>query len=176
MNYNHFTIDERIVIAQLMKSGCSIREISRILDRVMEGKLDPVIEALINEDIKQKLSGKEFVSYMNSLPIDITWNSQGDTCKKWTYSEIFQLKTEMMNYVKPIVEYQRYLEKLITNYQTQEEIISLNIEFTREKIDECIDILWGKPTEEQPPTEGQPDEEQPPTEGQPDEEQPPAEE
>ena len=29
------------------------------LDRVMEGKLDPVIEALINEDIKQKLSGKE---------------------------------------------------------------------------------------------------------------------
>ena len=139
------------------------------------------------------LSGKEFVSYMNSLPIDITWNSQGDTCKKWTYSEIFQLKTEMMNYVKPIVEYQRYLEKLITNYQTQEEIISLNIEFTREKIDECIDILWGKPTEEQPPTEEkpgegeQPTEEQPPaeekpgegeqpTEEQPTEEQPPAEE
>ena len=137
------------------------------------------------------LSGKEFVSYMNSLPIDITWNSQGDTCKKWTYSEIFQLKTEMMNYVKPIVEYQRYLEKLITNYQTQEEIISLNIEFTREKIDECIQILWGKPDEEQPPVEEKPDgeeqqspveekpdeeEQQLPTEDQPNEEQPPIEE
>ena len=128
------------------------------------------------------LSGEKFGEYMNSLPIDLTWNSQGDTCKKWTYSEIFQLKTEVMNYVKPIVEYQRYLEKLITNYQTQEEIISLNIEFTREKIDECIDILWGKPTEEQPPAEEkpgegeQPTEEQPPTEGQPDEEQPPTEE
>ena len=33
MNYNHFNMDERIVIAQLMKSGYSIREISRILDR-----------------------------------------------------------------------------------------------------------------------------------------------
>ena len=79
-----------------------------------------------------------------------------------------------MNYVKPIVEYQRYLEKLITNYQTQEEIISLNIEFTREKIDECIQILWGKPTEEQPTEEQPPVEEQPDKE-QPTEEQPPTE-
>ncbi|AIO18011.1 Peptide chain release factor 1 [Candidatus Izimaplasma bacterium HR1] len=29
------------------------------LDRVMEGKLEPVIEALINEDLKRKLEGKE---------------------------------------------------------------------------------------------------------------------
>ena len=29
------------------------------LDRVMEGKLDPVLEALINEDLKRKLEGKE---------------------------------------------------------------------------------------------------------------------
>ena len=117
------------------------------------------------------LSGEEFGLYMNSLPIDLTWNSQGDTCKKWTYSEIFQLKTEMMNYVKPIVEYQRYLEKLITNYQTQEEIASLNIEFTRDKIDECIDILWGKPSEEQPPVEEKPPIEEKPDEDQPTEEQ-----
>ena len=29
------------------------------LDRIMEGKLDPIIEALIQEDQKQKLSGEE---------------------------------------------------------------------------------------------------------------------
>ncbi len=29
------------------------------LDRVMEGKLEPVVEALINEDLKRKLEGKE---------------------------------------------------------------------------------------------------------------------
>ncbi len=29
------------------------------LDRVMEGKLEPIIEALINEDLKRKLEGKE---------------------------------------------------------------------------------------------------------------------
>ncbi len=29
------------------------------LDRVMEGKLEPVIEALITEDLKRKLEGKE---------------------------------------------------------------------------------------------------------------------
>ena len=29
------------------------------LDRVMDGKLDPILEALINEDLKRKLEGKE---------------------------------------------------------------------------------------------------------------------
>ena len=29
------------------------------LDRVMEGKLEPVIDALITEDLKRKLEGKE---------------------------------------------------------------------------------------------------------------------
>ena len=33
MNYQHLTINERIVISQLKTSGISIREISRILQR-----------------------------------------------------------------------------------------------------------------------------------------------
>ncbi|MDD6348826.1 MAG: peptide chain release factor 1, partial [Intestinibaculum porci] len=29
------------------------------LDKIMEGKLDPIIEALINEDQKRKLEGEQ---------------------------------------------------------------------------------------------------------------------
>lgn len=54
---------------------------------------------------------------------------------------MFELKNEMMTYVKPIVEYQRYLEKLITNFSTQEEVLDLDISFTRDKIDAYVEIL-----------------------------------
>ena len=86
-------------------------------------------------------AGGDFNSFMDSLPFELSWNSQGETCKKWTYSEMFELKNEMMAYVKPIVEYQRYLEKLITNFSTQEEVLDLDISFTRDKIDAYVEIL-----------------------------------
>ena len=36
--------------------------------------------------------GDDLANYMDELPIDIYWNSRGDTCEKWKYSEIFKLK------------------------------------------------------------------------------------
>ena len=68
----------------------------------------------------------------------IYWNAQGETCELWTYSEIYQLKNEMMAYVRPIVEYQRYLEKTIMEQKAQDKIYELDCHFTRDKIDKFI--------------------------------------
>ena len=80
----------------------------------------------------------DFLTAMDSLGLPLYWNAQGETCEAWTYSEIYQLKNEMMAYVRPIVEYQRYLEKTITELDTQDKIYELDCYFTRDKIDKFI--------------------------------------
>ncbi len=75
---------------------------------------------------------------IEQIDLPIYWNAQGDICEKWTYAEIFQLKNEMMSYVRPIVEYQRYLEKTIMEQKAQDKIYELDCYFTRDKIDKFI--------------------------------------
>lgn len=89
----------------------------------------------IIQAIGEGVTGEAFTTYMDNLPIEISWNSQGETCETWKYSEIFQLKNEVMGYVKPIVEYQRYLEKTIVNCTGQIEINEIDISFTKEILD-----------------------------------------
>ena len=76
--------------------------------------------------------GQTLEEYMDTLPIPLSWNSKGDTCEQWKYSELNQLKNEIFDYVMPIVEHQRKLEKTISNCTTQEELTSVNIEFTED--------------------------------------------
>ena len=75
---------------------------------------------------------------IEQIDLPIYWNAQGDICEKWTYAEIYQLKNEMMSYVRPIVEYQRYLEKTIMEQEAQDKIYELDCHFTRDKIDKFI--------------------------------------
>lgn len=75
---------------------------------------------------------------IEEIDIPLYWNAQGETCEVWTYSEIYQLKNEMMAYVRPIVEYQRYLEKTIAEQEAQDKIYNLDCYFTRDKIDKFI--------------------------------------
>ena len=98
--------------------------------------------------LTQGLIGSNLAEYMDNLNIDIYWNSQGDTCEKWKYSEIFQLKNEIVAYVRPIVEYQRYLEKHITSMTSQEDIIQYDISFTEEKLNS-----WKAPSSKNTDTE-----------------------
>lgn len=77
-------------------------------------------------------------SGLDGLNIPLYWNAQGETCELWKYSEILQLKNEMMAYVRPIVEYQRYLEATIMKQETQDAIYNLDCYFTRDKIDNFI--------------------------------------
>lgn len=76
--------------------------------------------------------GQTLEEYMDTLPIPLLWNSKGDTCEQWKYSELNQLKNEIFDYVMPIVEHQRKLEKTISSCTTQEELTSINIEFTED--------------------------------------------
>ena len=80
----------------------------------------------------------DFLTAIDSLGIPLYWNAQGETCEVWTYSEIYQLKNEMMAYVRPIVEYQRYLEKTLMDLESQDKIYELDCYFTRDKIDKFI--------------------------------------
>ena len=75
---------------------------------------------------------------IEQIDLPIYWNAQGDICEKWAYAEIYQLKNEMMSYVRPIVEYQRYLEKTIIEQEAQDKIYELDCYFTRDKIDKFI--------------------------------------
>lgn len=80
----------------------------------------------------------DFLTAMDSLGIPLFWNAQGETCEAWTYSEIYQLKNEMMAYVRPIVEYQRYLEKTLMEQEAQDKIYEMDCYFTKDKIDKFI--------------------------------------
>ena len=86
-------------------------------------------------------SNEGLLQFIDSLPIDIYWNSKGETCEKWKYSEIFQLKNEMMEYIRPIVEYQRILEVNILKSNDQAELYDMDLEFTKEKIEAFIRSL-----------------------------------
>ena len=85
---------------------------------------------------------------IEQIDLPVYWNAQGDICEKWTYAEIYQLKNEMMSYVRPIVEYQRYLEKTIIEQEAQDKIYELDCYFTRDKIDKFIASKNEVPTDE----------------------------
>ena len=73
-----------------------------------------------------------------SLEIPLYWNAQGETSEEWTYDEICKLKREMVAYVRPIVEYQRYLETKINEQVAQDTIYNLDCYFEKDKIDRFI--------------------------------------
>ena len=69
-----------------------------------------------------------------SLEIPLYWNAQGETSEEWTYDEICKLRKEMINYVRPIVEYQRCLEAKINEQESQDAIYNLDCYFNKDKI------------------------------------------
>lgn len=80
-----------------------------------------------------------FLLNMNNLPLKLYWNAQGELCEEWTYSEINKLKDEMTQYVMPMVSLQQTMEVELRELNTQEELKSYDIEFTKEKIDAFIE-------------------------------------
>ena len=89
MNYNHFSMDERIVIAQLMKSGYSIREISRILDRAPSS---------ISREIKRNthLSGRHYkIKHYNPVTAQNKYESRKKKCGRKSINS-----SEILEYIK----------------------------------------------------------------------------
>ena len=62
----------------------------------------------------------------------LTWNETEEMCEVYTLEELSQLALEMKEYVKPLVSMQQYIEATIRASNTQQELKSINIEFTDE--------------------------------------------
>ena len=65
----------------------------------------------------------------------LTWNETEEMCEVYTLEELSQLALEMKEYVKPLVSMQQYIEATIRASNTQQELKSINIEFTDEAIE-----------------------------------------
>ena len=104
MNYNHFSMDERIVIAQLMKSGYSIREISRILDRAPSS---------ISREIKRNthLSGRHYkIKHYNPITAQNKYESRKKKCGRKSINS-----SEIIEYIKEKIEL-HWSPEQISNY------------------------------------------------------------
>lgn len=65
----------------------------------------------------------------------LTWNETEKICEVYTLEELSQLALEMKEYVKPLVSMQQYMESTIRASNTQQELKSINIEFTDEAVE-----------------------------------------
>ena len=65
----------------------------------------------------------------------LTWNETEEMCEVYTLEELSQLALEMKEYVKPLVSMQQYIEATIRTLNTQQELKSINIEFTDEAVE-----------------------------------------
>ena len=65
----------------------------------------------------------------------LTWNETEEMCEVYTLEELSQLALEMKEYVKPLVSMQQYIESTIRALNTQQELKSINIEFTDEAVE-----------------------------------------
>ena len=104
MNYNHFNMDERIVIAQLKKSGYSIREISRILDRAPSS---------ISREIKRNthLSGHHYkIKHYNPVTAQNKYESRKKKCGRKSINS-----SEIIEYIKEKIEL-HWSPEQISNY------------------------------------------------------------
>lgn len=101
------------------------------LTSIISDYMSKALPYIISESIQDMQS---LMSFMDELPIPLFWNSRGETSREWKYSELYQLKNEITDYVKPIIEYQRKLEKEIINCKTQQELKNINIDFTEDII------------------------------------------
>ena len=65
----------------------------------------------------------------------LTWNETEEMCEVYTLEELSQLALEMKEYVKPLVSMQQYIEATVRALNTQQELKSINIEFTDEAVE-----------------------------------------
>lgn len=79
-------------------------------------------------------SMEQFLLTLDNLPNTITWNDTGGVCETYSYRELYTLKCEIMETVKPLVSLQQTMEVAIQNCTTQEEVLNVNVEYTEETI------------------------------------------
>lgn len=97
---------------------------------------------------KQNLLLSNISTYQMSTQLGVscplTWNDTGEECEIWTIEQLIQLSMEIRNYVAPLVSLQQYMEVNIKKCETNEELINVNIDFTKEAINEFMPLYIKK--------------------------------
>ena len=106
MNYQHLTINERIVISQLKTSGVSIREISRILQRS---------PSTISRELKRN-------SYRTGIKYSVVLYNPVTAQKKYEQN---RLKCKKIKYKNPKIN--AYIKEKIEDHWSPEQIYHRNI-------------------------------------------------
>ena len=83
-------------------------------------------------------SMEQFLLTLDNLPQTITWNDTGGVCETYSYKELYTLKCEIMETVKPLVSLQQTMEVKINECNTQEEVLNINVEYTQEVINKWL--------------------------------------
>lgn len=84
-------------------------------------------------------SMEQFLLTLDNLPQTITWNDTGGICETYSYKELYTLKCEIMETVKPLVSLQQTMEVTINDCVTQEEVLNVNVEYTDEQVKKWLE-------------------------------------
>lgn len=84
-------------------------------------------------------SMEQFLLTLDNLPQTITWNDTGDVCEIYSYKELYTLKCEIMETVRPLVSLQQTMEVKINECVTQEEVLAINVEYTDEQVKKWLE-------------------------------------
>ena len=84
---------------------------------------------------KQSLLNSNLASYERAtqagIEYDLKWNSTGQPCKSWSYTDLLTLSLNIAAYVAPKVSNQQLLEVQIRNCETMDEINAVVIDYDR---------------------------------------------
>lgn len=83
-------------------------------------------------------SMEQFLLTLDNLPQTITWNDTGGICETYSYKELYTLKCEIMETVKPLISLQQTIEVKIKESETQEDVLSIDVNYTSETIEKWL--------------------------------------
>lgn len=84
-------------------------------------------------------SMEQFLLTLDNLPQTITWNDTGGICETYSYKELYTLKCEIMETVKPLVSLQQTMEVTINECSNQEDVLNVNVEYTDEQVKKWLE-------------------------------------
>lgn len=84
------------------------------------------------------------MSVQAGIECPLTWNDTGEECEVWTIEELLQLSMEIKTYVSPLVSFQQHMESKIKACDSVVDILQINIDFTKESIEEYLPLYLEK--------------------------------
>lgn len=84
---------------------------------------------------------EQFILTLDNLPQTLTWNDSGNPCEVYTYQELYQLKCEIMETVKPLVSIQQNMEVKIQESESIEDVLKIDISYSQENLTKYLNMM-----------------------------------